>query len=125
MTQAPLPMVSGRYFSPNAPLLCLKWMPASAVTSVNVMGPEGREGALGDGSVFSTGFVFFAEGCTGAVIDFDWQPAIEISRAAMHSATPEGEQSREVDGAILVLDVVMSISMRVWPPSWPLRREVA
>jgi len=24
--------------------LCLKWMPACAVTSVNSMGPEGREG---------------------------------------------------------------------------------
>ena len=28
-------MVSGRYFRPNAPLLCVKWMPACAVTSLN------------------------------------------------------------------------------------------
>ena len=43
-------MVSGRYFLPKAPLLCLKRMPASAVTSVNSMGPEGRGGVgLGDG----------------------------------------------------------------------------
>src|SRR5882724_5951125 len=35
-------MVSGRYFFPKAPVLCLKWMPALAVTSVNSMGPEGR-----------------------------------------------------------------------------------
>src|SRR6185369_7494323 len=35
-------MVSGRYFFPNAPLLCLKRMPAWAVTSVNWIGPEGR-----------------------------------------------------------------------------------
>ena len=37
-------MVSGKYFFPNAPLLCLKRMPAWAVTSVNSMGPEGRAG---------------------------------------------------------------------------------
>ncbi len=43
-------MVSGRYFFPNAPVLCLKWMPAWAVTSVNSIGPEGRAGAaLGAG----------------------------------------------------------------------------
>src|SRR5271170_7497682 len=36
-------MVSGRYFFPNAPLLCLKWMPASSVISVNWIGPERRE----------------------------------------------------------------------------------
>src|SRR5580700_1432487 len=41
MKQTPLPMVSGRYFFPNAPLLCLKWMPAWAVTSMNSIGPEG------------------------------------------------------------------------------------
>jgi len=35
-------MVSGRYFFPKAPVLCLKWMPALAVTSVNSMGPERR-----------------------------------------------------------------------------------
>src|SRR6267378_4501949 len=35
-------MVSGRYFFPKAPLLCLKWMPAREVTSVNSMGPAGR-----------------------------------------------------------------------------------
>ena len=39
-------MVSGRYFFPKAPVLCLKWMPAWAVTSVNSIGPEGRAGAL-------------------------------------------------------------------------------
>ena len=38
-------MVSGRYFFPKAPVLCLKWMPAWAVTSVNSIGPEGRGGA--------------------------------------------------------------------------------
>src|SRR5689334_15472691 len=48
----PAPIVSGRYFLPNAPLLCLKRMPASAVTSVNSIAPEGRGGvglAVGDG----------------------------------------------------------------------------
>src|ERR1700677_2192921 len=113
MTQAPLPMVSGRYFSPNAPLLCLKWMPACAVTSVKVMGPEGREGAVGDGSGICTGLVVFAEGSTGAVVDFDWQPAIEISRTAMHSARPDGDQSTVGAGAFFREDVVMSGEMSV------------
>jgi hypothetical protein len=43
MKQTPLPIVSGRYFLPNAPLLCLKRIPACAVTSVNSMGPDGRD----------------------------------------------------------------------------------
>jgi hypothetical protein len=48
-------MVSGRYLFPKAPLLCLKWMPACAVTSVNSIGPEGREGrALESGELAST-----------------------------------------------------------------------
>src|SRR5687768_13776637 len=33
---APEPIVSGKYFRPNAPLLCRKRMPAAEVTSVNV-----------------------------------------------------------------------------------------
>src|SRR5580765_5584171 len=37
-------MVSGRYFFPKAPVLCLKWMPACAVTSVKTIEPDGREG---------------------------------------------------------------------------------
>src|SRR6186997_1298438 len=46
----PAPIVSGRYFLPKAPLLCLKRMPASAVISVNSIAPEGRGGVgLGDG----------------------------------------------------------------------------
>src|SRR6185295_13211550 len=50
MKAPPAPMVSGRYFFPKAPLLCLKRMPASAVTSVNSMSPEGRGGVgLGEG----------------------------------------------------------------------------
>ena len=54
-------MVSGRYFFPNAPVLCLKWMPAWAVTSVNSIGPEGRGGSrysvagAGGGSVTGAG----------------------------------------------------------------------
>src|ERR1700675_3450786 len=39
-------MVSGRYFFPNAPVWCLKWIPAWAVTSVTSIGPEGRVGAV-------------------------------------------------------------------------------
>src|SRR5277367_4034469 len=57
MKQTPLPMVSGRYFFPKAPLLCLKWMPAWAVTSTNSIGPEGLEGA---------GFVSEAASAEGA-----------------------------------------------------------
>src|SRR5690349_25056490 len=46
----PEPIVSGRYFLPKAPLLCLKRIPASVVTSVNSIGPAGRGGVgLGDG----------------------------------------------------------------------------
>src|ERR1700722_123388 len=47
MKQTPLPMVSGRYFLPKAPELCLKRMPAWVVTSVNSMGPDGRTGGAG------------------------------------------------------------------------------
>src|SRR2546421_12709053 len=50
MKAAPAPIVSGRYFLPKAPLLCLKRIPAWAVTSVNSIGPDGRGGVgLGDG----------------------------------------------------------------------------
>lgn len=43
-------MVSGRYFFPKAPLLCLKRNPAWAVTSENSIGPDGRTGlGLGEG----------------------------------------------------------------------------
>src|SRR5204863_9769903 len=46
----PLPSVSGKYFFPKAPLLCLKCIPACADTSVNSIGPDGRGGVgLGDG----------------------------------------------------------------------------
>ena len=33
---APLPRVSGRYFSPNAPVVCVKSMPAAPVASLKV-----------------------------------------------------------------------------------------
>src|SRR6266446_2339403 len=47
----PVPRVSGRYFFPKAPVLCLKCIPACAETSVNSMGPDGRGGVgLADGS---------------------------------------------------------------------------
>src|SRR5262245_44444328 len=36
----PEPIVSGKYFFPNAPLLCLKRMPANDVTLVNVGPPD-------------------------------------------------------------------------------------
>src|SRR6267378_5818253 len=46
----PVPSVSGKYFFPKAPLLCLKCIPACAETSVNSIGPEGRGGVgLTDG----------------------------------------------------------------------------
>src|SRR5919108_5844482 len=37
MKATPGPMVSGRYFLPNAPLLWTKWIPACCVTSRNWM----------------------------------------------------------------------------------------
>src|SRR5215470_20137091 len=52
MKAQPEPIVSGKYFLPNAPLLCLKRIPACPVTSVNSIAPEGRGGvglAEGDG----------------------------------------------------------------------------
>ena len=59
----PVPMVSGRYFFPKAPLLCLKCIPAWAVTSVNSIGPDGRGGVgLGDG-----------EGAVSAVLDLSME----------------------------------------------------
>ena len=65
MKAQPEPIVSGKYFFPNAPLLCLNRMPASAVTSVNSIAPLGRGGvglAEGDGDAVATSFV-----CDGAV----------------------------------------------------------
>src|SRR5262245_60827327 len=52
MKAHPAPIVSGKYFLPKAPLLCLKRMPAWELTSVNSIGPDGRGGvglALGEG----------------------------------------------------------------------------
>src|SRR5277367_3199532 len=57
MTHTPLPMVSGRYFLPNAPELCLKLMPACEVTSTNSIGPDGRAGAA-----------FCVTGCVGSCV---------------------------------------------------------
>ena len=60
MKAQPDPIVSGKYFFPNAPLLCLKRMPASAVTSANSIAPLGRGGvglADGDGDAVATSLV--------------------------------------------------------------------
>src|SRR5450755_1852241 len=46
-------MVSGRYFLPKAPELCLKWIPDWEVTSVNSMGPEARAEVRSPGPVVS------------------------------------------------------------------------
>src|ERR1039457_2176380 len=56
-------MVSGRYFFPNAPLLCLKRIPACAVTSVKLIGPEGRS------SLFSAGSSKAGDGIGAAGVD--------------------------------------------------------
>src|ERR1043166_9470023 len=48
MKAQPEPIVSGKYFLPNVPLLCLKRIPACPVTSVNSIKPEGR-GVVGVG----------------------------------------------------------------------------
>src|SRR5258705_8018513 len=63
-----VPSVSGRYFFPKAPLLCLKCMPACAETSVNSIGPDGRGGVgLGDGE--GVWFATSAEGAFTGVAD--------------------------------------------------------
>src|SRR4030095_10256206 len=68
MKAQPAPMVSGRYFLPKAPLLCLKRMPAWVVTSVNSIGPVGRGVVgvgVGDGdsvAAVSPGWVSWASG---------------------------------------------------------------
>src|ERR1043165_3648248 len=72
-------IVSGRYFLPKAPLLCLKWMPASAVTSVNSLGTEGRGGVgLGDGDAV-TAISAGAWAC-GVTLAADLQPQIEATK---------------------------------------------
>lgn len=78
MKAQPAPIVSGKYFFPKAPLLCLKRIPAWAVTSVNSIGPEGRGGvglALGDGEAAATSF------CGAAVGVADFLQATAISKA--------------------------------------------
>jgi hypothetical protein len=52
---------------PKAPLLCLKRMPASAVTSVNSISPEGRGGVgLGVGDGVATSATWLFDGVAGA-----------------------------------------------------------
>src|SRR5690242_7905225 len=81
MKAAPAPIVSGRYFFPKAPLLCLKWMPAWAVTSVNSIGPDGRGGVgLGDGDA--------AASCSAGELDVGATVAgclQEVSKRATHT----------------------------------------
>src|SRR5208282_24151 len=57
MMQTPLPIVSGRYFFPNAPVLCLKRMPACAVTSTKSIGPEGLAVSSSRGEAFVAGLL--------------------------------------------------------------------
>src|SRR6185295_13507412 len=64
----PVPIVSGRYFFPKAPLLCLKCIPACAVISVNSIGPEGR-GGVGLGDADGVWFATSAEGALTGVAD--------------------------------------------------------
>lgn len=64
----PAPSVSGKYFFPNAPLLCLKCIPDCADTSANSIGPDGRGIVLvtdGEGVASSVGAVVgvVAAGC--------------------------------------------------------------
>src|SRR5258708_39455325 len=59
-------MVSGRYFFPKAPVLCLKWMPAVAVTSVNSMRPEGRTEVASGLGAGDAGTGVGADGTDGA-----------------------------------------------------------
>src|SRR5277367_5833661 len=70
-------MVSGRYFFPNAPLLCLNWMPARAVTSTNSIGPDGLGFAASAGGRFSAGGLTIGTS-TGCGLDetFSWGVAV-------------------------------------------------
>src|SRR5271156_1518576 len=89
-------MVSGRYFLPKAPLLCLKWIPAWAVMSVNSMAAEGAgvageaDAGTGDGVDDDGGEVAAVAECagstgetaSGADADFCLQPtnAMRVAR---------------------------------------------
>lgn len=91
-------MVSGRYFLPNAPLLYRKRIPASTVTSVNWIGPEGR-GATGpgdeDGAVSggATTGVSFVEGAGETVVDSAGRVCLQLARKTIAAInTPETTQ---------------------------------
>jgi hypothetical protein len=82
-------MVSGRSFLPNAPLLCLKWIPACAVTSVKVIGPVGRDTSEADDDDGDDGAGDATRACSieeGAA-DFDLHPMKRIATGMRHAAT--------------------------------------
>jgi hypothetical protein len=97
-------MVSGRYFSPKAPLLCLKWIPACAETSVNVIGPDGRAGSEVDADV-DTGVDSFEvsveDSLAGGGADFDLQPTIETMNVTRQKAMHDSSLVREFLCAVL------------------------
>src|ERR1044072_4200825 len=71
MKAQPEPIVAGKYFLPNAPLLCLKRIPACPVTSVNSIAPEGRGGvglAEGEGDAEAATADCCATDCGGACL---------------------------------------------------------
>ena len=82
MSKTPLPIVSGRYFFPKAPLLCLKRMPAVALTSVYSIGPDGRGGVgVGVGLAATTSLGVALS--TGAVAD----GCLHADRTSMATST--------------------------------------
>src|SRR6185437_15447007 len=78
MRQTPLPMVSGRYFFPKAPLLRTKRIPAAVVTSVNRIGPVGRSAAGATDAVFFGAGDFSVAAAFSVVAGFDLQPAASV-----------------------------------------------
>src|SRR5579862_177795 len=107
-------MVSGKYFFPNAPLLCLKWMPAWEVTSVNSIGPEGRAApsigadAGGGGAVADTGAGELAVGCGEAV-------SCEVEACCLHPLSNiEASSVRQQVARILIASLVSFSRL----PSW-------
>src|SRR5713226_10188608 len=107
-------MVSGRYFFPNAPLLCLKWIPAWAVTSVNSIGPEGRAGAaletgvggVGTGAEAGAGGAELAAGCDEGV-------SCGLEACCLHPAnTRRANNARQQVTRILGISGSVSFSQR-------------
>src|ERR1700677_3653233 len=93
-------------------------MPACAVKSVNVTGPDGRAGAETDcnGDAGCGCFAVSVEGSGDGCADFDLQPAIVIGKSIRHSARDNRDLAFDAVWAVLAWDWVNIGSMIGWPP---------